>query len=100
MNNAHSEFQSQDYFCIKSTESNVDWSDLYKIKIIIRQPSPNWKDFGIDDIKIFTKTQLKNQKDSIHKNVIDNTTKTVRNKMSKIENKDLDQTLYPGYIID
>lgn len=53
MDNAHLEFQSQDYFCIKSSESKVDWSELYKIKLIMRQPSPSWKDFGIDDIKIF-----------------------------------------------
>lgn len=103
MNNPHSEGQSQDYFSIKSTECKVDWSDLYKIKLIIRQPSPNWKDFGIDDIKIFTKTHLKKQKDSNHKNVIDSTTKTVGNITSIIKNNDLDQTLNPGgyyYIID
>jgi len=52
MVNAHLEFQSQDYFSIKPFESKIDWSDLYKIKLILRQPSPNWKDFGIDDIKI------------------------------------------------
>lgn len=53
MDNAHLEFQSQDYFSIKSSESKVDWSELYKMKLVMRQPSPNWEDFGIDDVQIF-----------------------------------------------
>lgn len=54
MDHAHSEFQSQDNVCIKSSESRIDWSDVYKIKLIMRQPSPNWKNFGIDDVKILS----------------------------------------------
>jgi hypothetical protein len=57
MDNAHTEFKSQNYFSIKSSESTIDWSDLYKIKLILRQPSPNWKHFGIDEIKIVSATQ-------------------------------------------
>lgn len=57
MDNAHSEFQSQDSFCIKSSDSEIDWSGLYKIKLIIRQPSPNWKNFGLENIKIIHKNQ-------------------------------------------
>jgi len=58
MDNAHLESQSQDYFSIKSSESKIDWSDLYKIKLIMYQPSPNWINFGLDDIKILGKIQL------------------------------------------
>lgn len=52
MDNAHLDFKSQNYFSIKPSESTVDWSDLYKIKLILRQPSPNWEHFGIDEITI------------------------------------------------
>lgn len=52
MDNAHFINQSQDYFCIKSSESEIDWSELFKIKLIMRQPSPNWENFGIDDVKL------------------------------------------------
>lgn len=97
MDNAHSEFQSQDYFCIKSFESKVDWSDLYKIKLIICQPSPIWRNFGIDDIKIFPKTQLKERKYSINRNMVDNTTNTVANISLMVENNYLN---LGGYIID
>ncbi|XP_025207198.1 nicolin-1-like [Melanaphis sacchari] len=55
MDNTHSELQSQDYVCIESSESEIDWSDLYKIKLILRQPSPNWSHFGIDDVKVVRK---------------------------------------------
>lgn len=53
MSNAHSEFQSQDDCYITLAESKVDWSDLYKIKLILRQPSPNWKKFGIHNLKVY-----------------------------------------------
>ncbi|XP_016660346.2 nicolin-1-like [Acyrthosiphon pisum] len=59
-NNVHTEFESQDYECIKSSESEIDWSDLYKIKLILRQPSPNWSNFGIDDVKVIRKVQSGN----------------------------------------
>lgn len=52
MENPHTEFQSKDYINIKSSESKISWTKLYKIKLIMRQPSPNWKRFGIDDIQI------------------------------------------------
>ncbi|CAH1726309.1 nicolin-1-like [Aphis gossypii] len=55
MDNTHTDFQSQDYVCIKSSESAIDWTDLYKIKLILRQPSPNWNNFGIDDVKVIRK---------------------------------------------
>lgn len=54
MSNPHSEFQSQDYVCIKLSETKVDWSDLFKIKLILHQPSPNWINFGIENIKVHT----------------------------------------------
>ncbi|XP_022169249.1 nicolin-1-like [Myzus persicae] len=60
MDNAHTEFQAQDCVCIKSSESEIDWSDLYKIKLILRQPSPNWSNFGIDDVKVVSKVQSEN----------------------------------------
>ncbi|CAI6377199.1 unnamed protein product [Macrosiphum euphorbiae] len=60
MDNAHTEFESQDYVSIKSSESEIDWSDLYKIKLILRQPSPNWSNFGIDDVKVVRKVQSGN----------------------------------------
>lgn len=52
MDNAHLEDQSQNRFSIKSSESKIDWSNLYKIKLIMRQPSPNWKKFSINDVKV------------------------------------------------
>jgi len=60
MDYVHTEFQSQDCVEIESSESEVDWSDLYKIKLIMRQPSPNWSDFGIDDVKVVRKVQSEN----------------------------------------
>lgn len=57
MDNTHSEFKSQDYVCIKSSESEISWSNVYKIKLILSQPSPNWIHFGIDDVKVVKKVQ-------------------------------------------
>jgi len=61
MDNAHLEYQSQDNFIIKSSESKIDWSNLYKIKLIMYQPSPNWTSFGLDDIKVLGKIHLEKQ---------------------------------------
>lgn len=52
MDNPHTELQSKDYINIKSSESKINWTKLNKIKLIMRQPSPNWKRFGIDEIQI------------------------------------------------
>lgn len=80
MDNAHLDFQSQNYFCINSSESKIDWSDVYKIKIILFQPSPNWKTFHIENIKIFQIIHLQT-----HDNIMDIT----RNLQFKIENPHL-----------
>jgi len=59
MDNAHLECKSQEYFNIKPSESKTDWSGLYKIKLILRQPSPNWKHFRLENVKILGKIQPK-----------------------------------------
>lgn len=76
MNNPHTESQSQDYVSIKSSESKIDWSGLYKIKLIMRQPSPNWKNFGIDETKIVAHEEKTHY---IHETNFDSTIKTSRN---------------------
>lgn len=60
MDNPHTELQSNDYVNIKSSESKINWTNLYKIKLILRQPSPNWKKFGIDEIQIIPNIQVEN----------------------------------------
>lgn len=90
MDNAHLDFQSQNYFCIKSSESKLDWSEVYKIKIILFQPSPNWRMFGIDDVKIFQIIHLQAHTNSI-KDKITNITKNLHFKIEK-------QDLYEEYI--
>lgn len=71
MDNPHLECQSQDCISIKSSESKIDWLNLSKIKLIMCQPSPNWKHFGLDDIKVLSKTSIGKHKDNINKAVID-----------------------------
>lgn len=52
MDNPHTELQSKDYINITLSESKINWTKLYKIKLMMCQPSPNWKRFGIDEVKI------------------------------------------------
>lgn len=89
MDNAHLDLQSQNYFCIKSSESKIDWSDVYKIKIILSQPSPNWKVFGIDDVKIVRLIQLQT-----HTNDINDVQAKTKNVQFKTEQSNLYNGVY------
>ena len=52
MPDPHSETGSQDYFTLDSAESTVPMHDVTALRFILRQPSPNWKTYKIEDISV------------------------------------------------
>lgn len=53
MEDPHCEQNSQDIVAINMKESIVLWSGVVQLRIILKQPSFQWKKFGIKDLTIF-----------------------------------------------
>lgn len=49
----HYETGSQDIVCIPATESIVEWKNLIAMRLILRQPSPVWKTFHVEEINVY-----------------------------------------------
>ena len=54
MPDPHTETGSQDVVVINATESLVGLHDVTALRFILRQPSPNWKTFNVDEIAVST----------------------------------------------
>ncbi|XP_069693468.1 nicolin-1-like isoform X2 [Periplaneta americana] len=52
MSNPHLEEGSQDLISISATESKVEWQNLETMRLILKQPSPVWKTFHIEEISL------------------------------------------------
>ncbi len=52
MPDPHSELGSQDTVVISASESLVPLHDITALRFLLRQPSPNWKTFSIEDIAV------------------------------------------------
>ena len=52
MPDPHTESGSQDIIIIPSQESMVGLHDVTALRFILRQPSPNWKTFNIEEIAV------------------------------------------------
>ncbi|XP_074646771.1 nicolin-1-like [Tubulanus polymorphus] len=62
MPDAHCETGAQDYFHIKQKQFLFDMNNTIGLRFILQQPSPVWKEFKIEDIKIY-RTSLQNESD-------------------------------------
>lgn len=49
----HYETGSQDIVSIPATESIVEWKNLVAMRLILRQPSPVWKTFHVEEINVY-----------------------------------------------
>ncbi|XP_078059221.1 nicolin-1 isoform X1 [Mustelus asterias] len=53
MPNPHTENGSQDYFSIARDQMLFEPDDVMTVRLILRQPSPVWLNFTIEDIKMY-----------------------------------------------
>ena len=53
MESPHYETGSQDEIVILSSESKVPLEDVTAMRFILRQPSPEWRSFSIEDISVY-----------------------------------------------
>ena len=53
MENPHHETGSQDEVVILATESKVALEDVTAMRFILRQPSPEWRTFSVEDISVY-----------------------------------------------
>ncbi|XP_059712193.1 nicolin-1 isoform X2 [Haemorhous mexicanus] len=59
----HTEEGSQDYFCLRRHQMLCDVDQVTAMRFILRQPSPVWLHFTIEDLQIFPPGQKSPQKD-------------------------------------
>uniref|UniRef100_A0A8C5UCV4 Nicolin 1 n=1 Tax=Malurus cyaneus samueli TaxID=2593467 RepID=A0A8C5UCV4_9PASS len=59
----HTEEGSQDYFCLRRHQMLCDMDQVTAMRFILRQPSPVWLHFTIEDLQIFPPGQKSPQKD-------------------------------------
>ncbi len=52
MPDPHTETGSQDVVVISATESLVSLHDVTALRFLLRQPSPNWKSFNVEEIAV------------------------------------------------
>lgn len=52
MPDPHTETGSQDLVIVSASESLVSLHDVTALRFILRQPSPNWKKFNIEEIAV------------------------------------------------
>ncbi|XP_060082218.1 nicolin-1-like isoform X1 [Ylistrum balloti] len=57
MPNPHCEAGSQDYFCISRKHFSFDLNQLTGVRLILMQPSPVWKDFRLEEIKLYRSSE-------------------------------------------
>ncbi|KAL3852517.1 hypothetical protein ACJMK2_016145, partial [Sinanodonta woodiana] len=53
MPNAHAETGSQDYFCVSRKHMAFELVNISALRLILQQPSPVWKDFKIEELRLF-----------------------------------------------
>ncbi|XP_037087881.1 nicolin-1-like [Pollicipes pollicipes] len=41
---------SQDWVTISRKESLVDWRDVVRLRLLLRQPAPHWRAFRLDEL--------------------------------------------------
>ena len=56
MENPHYEGGSQDEIVIPASESKVPLEEVIAMRFIMRQPSPEWRTFSLEDIAVFRET--------------------------------------------
>ncbi|KAK3101124.1 hypothetical protein FSP39_001126 [Pinctada imbricata] len=65
MPNPHTEAGSQDYFCISRKQLSCDLTNISGLRLILQQPSPVWKEFRIEDLKLYRSSEQLNKGPSL-----------------------------------
>ncbi|XP_063400163.1 nicolin-1-like isoform X3 [Mytilus trossulus] len=58
MPNPHMEEGSQDYFCLGKKHFMNELSNIIQLRVILQQPSPVWKDFRIEELKLYRSAEM------------------------------------------
>ncbi|XP_045609077.1 nicolin-1 isoform X2 [Procambarus clarkii] len=53
MPHPHTETASHDFVSVTCLESRVDWQDVIGLRLVLRQPSPVWRTFFIEEITAY-----------------------------------------------
>ncbi|XP_061688057.1 nicolin-1 isoform X1 [Syngnathoides biaculeatus] len=57
MVNPHTEAGAQDYCNIDRKQMRAEPDDVCAVRLILKQPSAAWRTFGVEDVRIFPRTQ-------------------------------------------
>ncbi|CAG5126151.1 unnamed protein product [Candidula unifasciata] len=78
MPDAHTETGAQDSFSFTKKQFQCDMNNVISLRIILHQPSPQWKEFKVEDLKLFrpsSGTQLSSLPACLLENVTDKSEK-------------------------
>ncbi|KAK4328827.1 hypothetical protein Pmani_000769 [Petrolisthes manimaculis] len=53
MPHPHTETASHDFVSVTCLESRVDWQDVLGLRLVLRQPSPVWRTFFIQEVTVY-----------------------------------------------
>ncbi|XP_076373516.1 nicolin-1-like isoform X2 [Tachypleus tridentatus] len=54
----HCENGSQEYVSITQKQGRLAWLGVVALRLVLRQPSPQWKKFGIENLKIYREAPI------------------------------------------
>lgn len=86
MPDPHTESGSQDLIIIPASESLVSLHDVTALRFILRQPSPNWKTFNVEEIKVFRDALIKPRTSSSSMKSLDSGVESSSSTASKSSN--------------
>ncbi|BFZ10818.1 hypothetical protein BsWGS_13857 [Bradybaena similaris] len=58
MPDAHTETGAQDNFSFTKKQFQCDMNNVISLRIILHQPSPQWKEFKVEDLKLFKSSSV------------------------------------------
>ncbi|XP_022238159.1 nicolin-1-like [Limulus polyphemus] len=66
----HCEEGSQDYVSITQKQSRLAWLGVVALRLVLRQPSPQWRKFGIENLRIYREAPGSNARMTIPRTLI------------------------------
>ncbi|XP_052781559.1 nicolin-1-like isoform X2 [Mya arenaria] len=85
MPSPHVEAGSQDFFVITRKQMSFDLVNVSALRLILQQPSPVWKEFKIEDLKIFRSSES-SRPNPLPAWLTDTPDKTTRKKVEGVAN--------------
>ncbi|XP_061186579.1 nicolin-1-like isoform X4 [Saccostrea echinata] len=86
MPNPHKESGSQDYFSISKKQFSFDICNISAMRIILQQPSPVWKEFRIEDLRLYRSSEMMSKPPPLPAWLTESSANSTKHKLEGIPN--------------